>query len=376
MMNVRRKAITFPFAMACLLDGSSGCGSRTALDVANIANGAPDAGKGMEPDAAARTETDGQGAAEIVATNTPPSCQGGGAGAGNNCGASGMADCCGSLPVPGGTFDRTFDNGPSKGVVYPATVSGFRLDAYEVTVGRFRKFVTAALSGWRPAAGSGKHTHLNGGRGLESALGAGTYESGWDPLWNAELATTKREWDANLIRPTHSTWTANATTCESHPIDLVTWYEAYAFCIWDGGFLPSEAEWFYAASGGSEQRLYPWGWITPGTNTDLAVYGDYYNGPDCDGQARTIAPVGSAVAGNGKWGQSDLAGNLQEWNLDWFEGYAVPCTDCASVASGSQRVQRGGSFELDATYLLAAGRNGYFPTIRYVNQTARCARSP
>jgi formylglycine-generating enzyme required for sulfatase activity len=157
---------------------------------------------------------------------------------------------------------------------------------------------------------------------------------------------------------------------------LVTWYEAYAFCIWDGGFLPSEAEWYYAASGGSEQRLYPWGSTPPGANADLAVYGDYYYGADCNGIARSIAPVGSAVAGNGRWGQSDLAGNLQEWNLDWFVGFTVPCTDCASLASGSQRVQRGGSFELDATYLLAAGRNGYFPNVRYVNETARCARSP
>jgi formylglycine-generating enzyme required for sulfatase activity len=41
--------------------------------------------------------------------------------------------------------------------------------------------------------------------------------------------------------------------------------EAYAFCIWDGGFLPSEAEWECAAAGGPDQREYPWGSTDPGT---------------------------------------------------------------------------------------------------------------
>jgi formylglycine-generating enzyme required for sulfatase activity len=42
------------------------------------------------------------------------------------------------------------------------------------------------------------------------------------------------------------------------PINCVTWHEAYAFCIWDGGFLPTEAEWELAASGG-EERVFPYG---------------------------------------------------------------------------------------------------------------------
>ncbi|MGO9835775.1 MAG: SUMF1/EgtB/PvdO family nonheme iron enzyme [Polyangiaceae bacterium] len=38
-------------------------------------------------------------------------------------------------------------------------------------------------------------------------------------------------------------------------IDCVNWYESYTFCIWDGGFLPSEAEWEYAAGGGSHSLV-------------------------------------------------------------------------------------------------------------------------
>ena len=48
-------------------------------------------------------------------------------------------------------------------------------------------------------------------------------------------------------------------------MNCVNWFEAYAFCIWDGGFLPSDTEWEYAAAGGSLQREYPWGSTAPGT---------------------------------------------------------------------------------------------------------------
>jgi sulfatase modifying factor 1 len=52
----------------------------------------------------------------------------------------------------------------------PAKVSTLRLDKYEVTVGRFRKFVDAWVGGWRPMAGEGKHAHLNGATTLSSPL--------------------------------------------------------------------------------------------------------------------------------------------------------------------------------------------------------------
>lgn len=52
-------------------------------------------------------------------------------------------------------------------------------------------------------------------------------------------------------------WDAFSPT-QNYPINCVNWYEAYAFCIWDGGFLPTVAEWNYAAVGGSEYRFFPW----------------------------------------------------------------------------------------------------------------------
>jgi formylglycine-generating enzyme required for sulfatase activity len=81
-------------------------------------------------------------------------------------------------------YYRTYTNagnGPT-GEADPATVSGFRLDKYPVTVGRFRQYLNYLTSptGTPPANGSGKHTHLNGGLGLADSSNPGTYETGWN----------------------------------------------------------------------------------------------------------------------------------------------------------------------------------------------------
>lgn len=41
-------------------------------------------------------------------------------------------------------------------------------------------------------------------------------------------------------------------------MNCLTWYEAMAFWVWDGGYLATEAEWNYASMEGSQQRVYPW----------------------------------------------------------------------------------------------------------------------
>ena len=61
------------------------------------------------------------------------------------CGPSGTDDCCNSLLVPGGTFDRSYDGVDFKDPNYPATVDDFYLDKYGITVSRFRVFVNAGM---------------------------------------------------------------------------------------------------------------------------------------------------------------------------------------------------------------------------------------
>jgi formylglycine-generating enzyme required for sulfatase activity len=163
---------------------------------------------------------------------------------------------------------------------------------------------------------------------------------------------------------------------ENQPITCVSWYEAYAFCIWDGGFLPSEAEWGYAAAGGSQQREFPWGTADPGTMNQYALYGCYYPTAGACTGSLNIAPVGTAPRGAGLWGQVDLAGNVWEWTLDGYVPYVDPCTDCAFLATATLRVARGGGFSSDASGLLPADRSSGTPAERFSGFGFRCARSP
>ncbi|MDX2053724.1 MAG: SUMF1/EgtB/PvdO family nonheme iron enzyme [Polyangiaceae bacterium] len=284
-----------------------------------------------------------------------PSCLG----LASDCGALGVDSCCASGVIPGGTFDRSNDTN------FPATVSGFRLDNYEVTVGRFRKFVAAYSQSMIPP-GAGKNVN-------------NPADPGWDSAWNASLPANRAALTAAVkCDPTYQTWTDAPGPNENLPINCVDWYEAEAFCTWDGGRLPTEAEWNYAAAGGGEQRVYPWGTMVPGANASLAVYGCNYNGQGTCMGVTNIAPVGSVIAGNGKWGQSDLAGNVSEWNQDWYLLNVYPpmtCNDCTSSEVTSNRVFRGGNFYNLATTLTSASRDGNLPTNHYYVTGLRCARS-
>lgn len=324
------------------------------------------------------------------ASGEPASCAPGGPGM-NTCGPNGTESCCTSLPVGAGTFSRTYTNSGSgaTGEADPATVSAFRLDKYEVTVGRLRQFVNyLAAGGALPDAGSGKHSHLNAGKGLVDGNKPGSYETGWDKSWNSNIPTGANAvatWTKNLAcsTGTYGTWSASAGNNETLPITCLNWYEAHAFCIWDGGFLPSETEWRYAAAGGDEQRMYPWGSTAPGTESKYAMYDCYYptgKAGNCTSLSN-VAKVGTATLGAGRWGQLDLSGSVWEWNLDIYSAkYVSPCTDCADLSGGTDRVLPGGGFHTGLMpYMLSANRTSlnYATTYRGdYGVGVRCARVP
>ena len=152
---------------------------------------------------------------------------------------------------------------------------------------------------------------------------------------------------------------------ENKAIMCVTWYDAFAFCAWDNGRLPTESEWNYAATGGSEQRPYPWG---SGIDASRAVYAP-----------ATLSPVAGQKSplGDGKWRHADLAGSAWEWTLDLYaSSYPVPCSDCANISTGTQRMLRGGSYLNNEVGLSSAYRNPATPTERFKIFGVRCARNP
>jgi len=371
---------------------ADGPDAASALDAQVDAPDAPTASDAERatPDSAAADEEDAD-AAVISAEAGSPSCAPGGGGM-TNCGpgGSGSESCCVTLPVEGGTFYRTYaesdvDDG---GDADPATLSGFRLDKYDVTVGRFRQFVSAVLPatgglGWLPTQGSGKQGFLNGGHGVTDSSNPGMYELGWDSSWNSDVAPTSLNLTCDSA---YATWTPAAETNENRPINCVNWYEAYAFCIWDGGFLPTEPQWEYTAAGGDQQREYPWGPSLPPTGVveQYAIFGN--SSGDCyfpSGMltrcvgVTSIAPVGTATLGVSRWGQLDTVGEVFVWVLDGYNFlYLSPCMDCAYLGATPDRVARGGSFSTSSLLLQVTTRGSNAPTHRYNNFGIRCARAP
>jgi len=236
-----------------------------------------------------------------------------------------------------------------------AHVNPYYLDAFEVTVGRFRKFVDQ-FDGTPPAAGAGAHPLIP--------------SSGWQSAWNSSFLADKATLLAALKNHTDPTWTDQVGANENFAINLVDWYIAFAFCAWDGGRLPTEAEWEFAAAGGVQNRLYPWG--SNPASPSLANYSASQNSPANN--------VGIHPAGNGRWGHYDLAGNLWEWVLDvydpgWYQSEGNPCNDCAKLWSGTTRVHRGGTYWRNADYMRAAHRSdGTAPNLPYATVGVRCAR--
>ena len=155
----------------------------------------------------------------------------------------------------------------AKMVLIPAsdTIKPFWMDATEVTVDRFKKFLES--SSYKPAK----------------------------PIdWN----------DVSEDSPS-----------DKHPMIYVSWHDATAYAKWAGKRLPTEKEWEFAARGGLTDKKYSWG----NDETQARDYANYEGTGGKDKWDESAAPVGSFKP-NG-YGLFDTGGNVWEWCQDLYDSH-------------------------------------------------------
>ena len=222
--------------------------------------------------------------------------------------------------VPAGEFTMGSDKGDEdEAPTHRVSLHGFYIDKFEVTNGRFAKYVEAIQS---------------------------------EPPWGFADKDTP-------------------VTHAERPVRWVNWMDAMGYCLWVGKRLPSEAEWEKAARG-TDERMYPWGNDPP--TPVHAVYGLK------EGGAETVSVIGNHHMGQSPYGVQDLAGNLYEWVMDWYDAdyYSnfinSPAINPRGPSEGTAKVQRGGSYINTPYRLRTSFRTKGDPTEQDPNVGFRCAQ--
>lgn len=230
--------------------------------------------------------------------------------------------------IPAGPFLMGSNDGlPNERPEHTVTLNAYYIDQYEVTAGRYQKFIESA-----------KHD--------------------LPPTWDDEAARTLSDL----------------------PAVGISWADAAAYCKWAGRRLPTEAEWEKAARG-TDGRRYPWGHMQP--FVDIANY----NRGIWVSEAITLVPVNSGLEGmsvrhglkeGGKspYGLFHMAGNAAEWVADWYDRefyQKSPDKNPTGPATGEKRVMRGGSWADLPTALRVTARYSAEPDFEERTIGFRCA---
>ena len=301
--------------------------------------------------------------------------------------------------IPGGTLQMGGDNAQASPNEYPkhaVEIASFYMDVTEVTNARFAEFVAA--TGYQTIA-----ERPVSWEEIKRDLPPGTPKPPDSLLQPGALVFRQTAQPVSLRNPaawwrwtTGANWRhpegpeSNIDDKMDHPVVQVAWEDAVEYAAWAGKRLPTEAEWEWAARGGRENMIYPWGneVINEGAAKANFWQGLFpYENKLRDGFL-TTAPVKTYAPND--YGLYDMAGNVWEWCGDWFD-HTYYQSGAARGANTSgpergfnpqnpyqqERVVRGGSFLCNDDYCSGyrnARRMGSTPDTGLNHTGFRCVR--
>ncbi len=174
-------------------------------------------------------------------------------------------------------------------------------------------------------------------------------------------------WPASDDVPSRCSW--DELDQDDHPMNCLDWSMASSFCGWAGAYLPTEAEWEYAARSRGRDVRYPWGDAEPACGL-LQMHEE-----DCCGMG-TTCPVCTFPEGNTEQGLCDMAGNIFEWTADWYHGSYLGAPRSAEAwdsPASTFRTMRGGAISSGVGYRVR-NRTFHEPDFFYSGMGVRCAR--
>jgi formylglycine-generating enzyme required for sulfatase activity len=226
--------------------------------------------------------------------------------------------------------------------------------------------------------------------GTDKKIFEGAYASDDETQGHRVRVSISRPFYLGRYEVTQEQWAAVMRSNPSYfqgwnnPVENVSWGDVQEFVMrlnrQEGHAryrLPTEAEWEYAARGGTDTEFFfmqdPKTWNKAAyheATRQLDAYAWVYLN-----SGNTTHPVGEKKPN--PFGLYDVYGNVWEWVQDWDgELPAVrETTDYTGPASGWERVLRGGGWFNDAVYCRSAGRHGFTPDHRYINIGFRLALS-
>jgi formylglycine-generating enzyme len=280
-----------------------------------------------------------------------------------------------AISLPGGTFLMGTDYvgafpADGEGPIRPVHLSPFQIDTYPVTNRDFAAFIEATgyrteaeLFGWSFVF----WMHLDPERLDELVEDTVAAAPWWCKVPGASWQHPEGPGSDVLKR-------------DDYPVVHVSWNDAASYAAWASQSLPTEAQWEYAARGGLEQKLYPWGDdLTPGGHHLSNIWqGEFPRVDTAEDGFAGACPVNSFPQ-NG-YGLYSMTGNVWEWCSDWFvNSFApVPTRDPLGPLSGATRVMKGGSFLCHASYCnryRVAARTSNTPDSSASNIGFRCVRT-